>query len=55
MDSKSEIYKIGRQLEQLRRERPDVYELILDVAQLPDDKYKEFMKQAMPLFRKYLN
>ena len=55
MTAQAEQMKIQRQLEELRRTRPEVYDLIMDAAALPADKYAEFMRQAMPILKKYMN
>ena len=55
MTQQAELLKIGRQLEELRRTRPQVYDLIRDAATLPADKYAEFMRQVMPILKKYMN
>lgn len=55
MTRQAELMKLRRQLEELRRDRPDVYDLLLDVMALPADDYAEFMRQAMPILKKYMN
>ena len=55
MTQQAELLKIGRQLEELRRTRPQVYDLIIDALELPEDKYQEFMRQVMPILKKYMN
>ena len=55
MTKQAEQMKIARQLEDLRRTRPDVYDLIVDALALPPAQYEEFMRQAMPILRKYMN
>ena len=55
MTRQAEQMKIARQLEDLRRTRPDVYDLIVDALALPPAQYEEFMRQAMPILRKYMN
>ena len=55
MTRQAELVKLQRQLEELRRTRPDVYDLILDAAALSPEQYDEFMRQAMPILRKYMN
>lgn len=55
MTRQAELLKLQRQLEQLRRDRPDVYDLIADALALPADKYDEFMRQVMPILKKYMN
>ena len=55
MTRQAELVKLQRQLEELRRTRPDVYNLIIDAAALSPEQYDEFMRQAMPILRKYMN
>ena len=55
MTRQAELVKLQRQLEELRRTRPDVYDLIMDAAALSPEQYDEFMRQAMPILRKYMN
>ena len=51
----AEARKILRQLEELRRKKPEVYQLLQDAAALPEDKYTLFMQQVMPILKKYMN
>lgn len=55
MTRQAELLKIQHQLEDLRRTRPEVYDVIVDALELPEDKYQEFMRQVMPILRKYMN
>ena len=55
MTRQAELLKMQRQLEELRRTRPDVYDLITDALTLSPEQYDEFMRQAMPILRKYMN
>ncbi len=55
MYNRAELVKLQRQLEEVRRTRPDVYDLIRNAVTLPADKYDKFMRQAMPILRKYMN
>ena len=55
MTEQAEQMKIQRQLQELRRTRPDVYNLIVDALALDSAQYEEFMRQAMPILRKYMN
>ncbi len=55
MTQQAELLKIRRQLEELRRTRPQVYDVIIDALALPPDKYAEFMRQVMPILKKYMN
>ena len=55
MTDKAQAIRIAKQLQEIRRTRPDVYDLIEKALDLPDDKYAEFMTQAMPILRKGLN
>lgn len=55
MTKQAEIARLRRQLEEIRRTRPDVYDLIVDALSLPADEYNEFMRQAMPILKKYMN
>ena len=51
----AEARKILRQLEELRRKKPEVYQLLQDAVELPEDKYTLFMQQVMPILKKYMN
>lgn len=55
MTQQAELLKMQRQLEELRRTRPDVYNLIRDALALEPAQYEEFMRQAMPILKKYMN
>ena len=55
MTEAGELLKLRRQLEEIRRTRPDVYDLIRDALALSPAEYEEFMRQAMPILRKYMN
>ena len=55
MTEQAEDLRIKRQLEELKRHRPRLYDLIRDVMELEPAEYEEFMRQAMPIIRKYLN
>lgn len=55
MTEAGEILKLRRQLEEIRRTRPDVYDLIRDALALDPAQYEEFMRQAMPILKKYMN
>ena len=55
MTDTREDVKIKRQLEELKRKRPEVFDLIIEASLLPEDKYEEFMKQVSPILKKYLN
>ena len=55
MTDKAQVMRIYNKLQEVRRTRPDVYDLIVKALDLPDDKYAEFMTQAMPILRKGLN
>lgn len=52
MTEAGEILKLRRQLEEIRRTRPDVYDLIRDALALSPAEYEEFMRQAMPILKK---
>ena len=51
----AETMKTIRQLEDLRRKKPEVFQLLQDAAALPEDKFEVFMQQAMPILKKYMN
>jgi hypothetical protein len=55
MTEAGELLKLRRQLEELQRTRPEVYDLIRDALALPPAEYEEFMRQAMPILKKYMN
>lgn len=55
MTRQAELMKIQHQLEDLRRIRPEAYDVIASVLDLPQAQQEEFMRQAMPILRKYMN
>ena len=55
MTDAAQVMRIYNQLQEIRRKRPDVYDLIEKALDLPEDEYAEFMTQAMPILRKGLN
>ena len=48
-----------KQLEEIRRRRPDVYDLIMIVWEnamsLPEDKRAEFVREATPILMKHIH
>lgn len=55
MTDKAQVMRIYNQLMELKRVRPDVYELWERFLDLPEDKQTEFMIEAMPILRHGLN
>lgn len=55
MTGKAQAIRIAKQLQEIRRTRPDVYKLITGALALSPAEYEEFMRQAMPILKKYMN
>lgn len=57
--SDKEIMELCQQIEQIRQERPDVYDLLMDVwneaMTLPENKQADFVKNATPILMKYIH
>lgn len=58
-DLDKERMELIDQIEQIRQERPDVYDLLMDVwneaMTLPENKQAEFVKNATPILMKYIH
>lgn len=56
--SDKERAKVLKQLEQIKRQRPDVYDLITDVWEsamsLPENKQADFVREATPILMKHI-
>ncbi|MBQ6439826.1 MAG: hypothetical protein IJJ06_06745 [Mogibacterium sp.] len=55
MVDQAQVLRIIRKLEEIRRIRPDVYELIVKSLDLPEEDQAEFLANAMPMVRHNMN
>lgn len=55
MTDRAQAMRIYNQLQEIRRTRPDIYDLFIKLLDLPEDKQAEFMVEAMPILRHGLN
>ena len=55
MTQQAELLKTMRQLQDLKRTRPEIYNVIVEALELPQAEYEEFIRQTMPILKKYMN
>ena len=51
----AETRRIIKDLEKIRRERPEVFQLMQEYIELPEDKKRLFIRQVMPILKKCMN